>query len=260
MALYFILFFIGLITGSFLNVVIWRYPIMCKQQLAEFQGDIDSSQPKISLVRPRSHCSYCRQTLRVYDIIPLFSWLILKGYCRNCHEKIGLRYPLTELLTAFSFLLAWFVWPANIWSVAVMILSALLIAASFIDIEHQWLPDVFTQGILWTGLIVAWTQQSPLSLHEAVTGVLAGFASFYSLRWGAGIVLRKESLGMGDVLLFAGLGGWVGASSLPYVALIASLSGLVYAVIMRNQSGLLPFGPCLSLGGLATLYVQRMCQ
>lgn len=153
MALYFILFFIGLITGSFLNVVIWRYPIMCKQQLAEFQGDIDSSQPKISLARPRSHCPYCRQTLRVYDIIPLFSWLILKGYCRNCHEKIGLRYPLTELLTAFSFLLAWFVWPANIWSVAVMILSALLIAASFIDIEHQWLPDVFTQGILWTGLI-----------------------------------------------------------------------------------------------------------
>lgn len=256
---YFISFFIGLIAGSFLNVVIWRYPIMFKQKLTEFQGDIDISQPKISLVLPRSHCPHCLQTLRVHDIIPLFSWLLLKGYCRNCHEKIGLRYPLTELITAFSFLIARFVWPANNWSIAVMILSTLLIAASIIDLEHQWLPDVFTQGVLWTGVIAAWTQQSPLSLHEAVTGVLAGFTSFYSLRWVAGIVLRKESLGMGDVLLFAGLGSWVGASSLPYVALIASVSGLVYAAIMRSQSGLLPFGPCLSLGGLATLYVQRIC-
>ncbi|STK57009.1 prepilin peptidase A [Escherichia coli] len=95
-----------------------------------------------------------------------------------------------------------------------MILSAWLIAASVIDLDHQWLPDVFTQGVLWTGLIAAWAQQSPLTLQDAVTGVLVGFITFYSLRWIAGIVLRKEALGMGDVLLFAALGGWVGALSL----------------------------------------------
>lgn len=93
----------------------------------------------------------------------------------------------------------------------------------------------FTQGVLWTGLIAAWAQQSPLTLQDAVTGVLVGFITFYSLRWIAGIVLRKEALGMGDVLLFAALGGWVGALSLPNVALIASCCGLIYAVITKED-------------------------
>lgn len=115
-----------------------------------------------------------------------------------------------------------------------MILSAWLIAASIIDLDNQWLPDVFTQGVLWTGLIAAWAQQSPLTLQDAVTGVLVGFITFYSLRWIAGIVLRKEALGMGDVLLFAALGGWVGPLSLPNVALIASCCGLIYAVITKR--------------------------
>lgn len=141
---------------------------------------------------------------------------------------------------------------------AVMILSAWLIAASIIDLDNQWLPDVFTQGVLWTGLIAAWAQQSPLTLQDAVTGVLVGFITFYSLRWIAGIVLRKEALGMGDVLLFAALGGWVGPLSLPNVALIASCCGLIYAVITKRGSTTLPFGPCLSLGGIATLYLQAL--
>ena len=125
-------------------------------------------------------------------------------------------------------------------------------------VHHQWLPDVFTQGVLWTGLIAAWAQQSPLTLQDAVTGVLVGFITFYSLRWIAGIVLRKEALGMGDVLLFAALGGWVGALSLPNVALIASCCGLIYAVIIKKGSTTLPFGPCLSLGGIATIYLQAL--
>lgn len=93
----------------------------------------------------------------------------------------------------------------------------------------------FTQGVLWTGLIAAWAQQSPLTLQDAVTGVLVGFITFYSLRWIAGIVLRKEALGMGDVLLFAALGSWVGPLSLPNVALIASCCGLIYAVITKED-------------------------
>ena len=226
----------GLIIGSFLNVVIWRYPIMLRQQMAEFHGEMPSAQSKISLALPRSHCPHCQQTIRIRDNIPLLSWLMLKGRCRDCQAKISKRYPLVELLTALAFLLASLV----------------------IDLDHQWLPDVFTQGVLWTGLIAAWAQQSPLTLQDAVTGVLVGFITFYSLRWIAGIVLRKEALGMGDVLLFAALGSWVGPLSLPNVALIASCCGLIYAVITKRGSTTLPFGPCLSLGGIATIYLQAL--
>ena len=168
----------GLITGSFLNVVIRRYPVMLRQQIAEFQGETQNVPPGINLIRPRSHCPHCRKSIRIRDNIPLISWLILKGRCSDCHGKISLRYPLVELLTALSFLLAGIVWPDSGWGVAVMILSAWLIAASFIDLEHQWLPDIFTQGVLWTGLIVAWGGLSPLPLHDAVSGGLAGFVSF----------------------------------------------------------------------------------
>ena len=133
----------GLIIGSFLNVVIWRYPIMLRQQMAEFHGEMSSAQSKISLALPRSHCPHCQQTIRVRDNIPLLSWLMLKGRCRDCQAKISKRYPLVELLTALAFLLASLVWPESGWALAVMILSAWLIAASIIDLDHQWLPDVF---------------------------------------------------------------------------------------------------------------------
>ena len=101
----------GLIIGSFLNVVIWRYPIMLRQQMAEFHGETPSTQSKISLALPRSHCPHCQQTIRVRDNIPLLSWLMLKGRCRDCQAKISKRYPLVELLTALAFLLASLVWP-----------------------------------------------------------------------------------------------------------------------------------------------------
>ncbi len=121
----------GLIIGSFLNVVIWRYPIMLRQQMAEFHGETPSTQSKISLALPRSHCPHCQQTIRVRDNIPLLSWLMLKGRCRDCQAKISKRYPLVELLTALAFLLASLVWPESGWGLAVMILSAWLIAATY---------------------------------------------------------------------------------------------------------------------------------
>lgn len=139
-----------------------------------------------------------------------------------------------------------------------MMLSVWLIAASFIDLEHQWLPDIFTQGVLWTGLIVAWGGLGPLSLHDAVTGGLTGFLSFYTLRWLAGAVLRREALGMGDVLLFAGLGSWTGPLLLPDVALVASFCALIYVVTTGKYANTVPFGPFLSLGGMVTLYVQAL--
>ena len=117
---------------QFLNVVGWRYPIMLRQQMAEFHGEMPSVQSKISLALPRSHCPHCQQTIRIRDNIPLLSWLMLKGRCRDCQAKISKRYPLVELLTALAFLLASLVWPESGWGLAVMILSARLIAASIV--------------------------------------------------------------------------------------------------------------------------------
>lgn len=251
----------GLIIGSFLNVVIWRYPIMIRQQMAAYsQVEAPSSvtQPVINLAWPPSSCPHCRERIRLRDNIPLLSWLVLRGRCRACHAAISWRYPLVELLGGILFLVASLVWPASGWSLAVMALSAWLIVASLIDIDHQWLPDVLTQGVLWTGILAAWVQVSPLALHEAVSGVLVGFVAFYALRWLAGTLLRREALGMGDVLLFAGLGAWVGPLSLPRVALLASLGGLIYAVITRRMKGSMPFGPCLSMAGMVTLYGQAL--
>lgn len=144
----------GLIIGSFLNVVIWRYPIMLRQQMAEFHGEMPSAQSKISLALPRSHCPHCQQTIRVRDNIPLLSWLMLKGRCRDCQAKISKRYPLVELLTALAFLLASLVWPESGWALAVMILSAWLIAASIIDREHHRPRSPMAARCFYSGRIV----------------------------------------------------------------------------------------------------------
>lgn len=149
---------------------------MLRQQMAEFHGETPSTQSKISLALPRSHCPHCQQTIRVRDNIPLLSWLMLKGRCRDCQAKISKRYPLVELLTALAFA-ASLVWPESGWGLAVTILSAWLIAASIIDLDNQWLPDVFTSGRR-KRLIAAWAQQSPLTLQDAVTGVLVGLSLF----------------------------------------------------------------------------------
>ena len=114
----------GLITGSFLNVVIRRYPVMLRQQIAEFQGETQNVHPGINLIHPRSHCPHCRKSIRIRDNILLISWLVLKGRCHDCYGKISLRYPLVELLTALSFLLAGLVWSGSRWAVAVSVNGA----------------------------------------------------------------------------------------------------------------------------------------
>ncbi len=167
----------GLIIGSFLNVVIWRYPIM-RQQMAEFHGEMSSAQSKISLALPRSHCPHCQQTIRIRDNIPLFSWLMLKRALPRLSGENQQALSAGGVIDSTCFFAGESGLARKWMGLAVMILSAWLIAASVIDLDHQWLPDVFTQGVLWTGLIAAWAQQSPLTLQDAVTGVLVGFITF----------------------------------------------------------------------------------
>ncbi|HFW1339125.1 TPA: A24 family peptidase [Salmonella enterica subsp. enterica serovar Virchow] len=255
-----LIFLVGIIIGSFLNVVIHRYPLMLRQQCerdyhTRTTGAV-SEQKILTLSVPGSHCPHCLHTLRVYDIIPVLSWLVLKGKCRDCGTLISRRYPLVELLTGAMFLAAAMVWTEFYWSVAVMALSALLIAGSLIDIDHHWLPDVFTQSVLWIGISLAWVGISPLTLHQAISGALVGYISFFCIRTTSSQLMKKEALGMGDVWLFAGIGAWIGWIDLTYVALTASVTGLVYGLCAGKISGHMAFGPFLSLGGLGVIFYQ----
>ncbi|MGP3592330.1 prepilin peptidase [Vagococcus sp. WN89Y] len=251
---------LGLVVGSFLNVVIFRYPLMLKQRwLAETEALSalpPMAIPTFNLVSPRSHCPHCLAPVRWFDNIPLLSWLLLRGRCRACARHISKRYPLVELGTSLSFGAAALVWGESGWSIAVMYLSALLITASLIDIDHQWLPDSLTHCTLWGGLIAAWLHISPLTLHQAVAGAIMGFLTFYSVRFLSSLFFQKEALGLGDVLLFAGIGSWTSAYFLPWVALLASACGIVFVIISRNLREPMPFGPCLSIAALAVVYYQ----
>lgn len=257
-----LIFLVGIIIGSFLNVVIHRYPLMLRQQ-----WDLDyhmlttgtiSEQETLTLSAPRSHCPHCLHTLRVYDIIPVLSWLLLKGKCRDCGIPISRRYPLVESLTGGMFLAASMVWTDSHWSVAVMALSALLIAGSMIDLDYHWLPDFFTQSVLWMGISLAWAGFSPLDLHQAVSGAFVGYLSFLCIRGVSSLLMKKEALGMGDVWLFAGIGTWVGWMDLTYVALTASVTGLGCGLCAGKMSGHMAFGPFLSMGGLGVIFYQGM--
>lgn len=245
----------GLIIGSFLNVVIWRYPQILQLQWAVYYNS-SNTQQTLTLATPRSHCPHCNKTIRWYDNIPLISWLLLKGACRNCSQPISYRYPLIEVITALLFLSAILVWPDNYWSLAVIYLSCLLIIASAIDFDYKILPDVFTQNILWSGIICVWVDISPVPLSSSINGVIVGFSSFYIIRLITSILMRKETLGMGDVILFSGLGAWVGVFALPYLALIASVIGIIYIIITKNVSQRIAFGPCLAIAGLVIVYYQ----
>lgn len=256
------IFFAGLIIGSFLNVVIHRYPQMLRQQWVLDYGTLTTKsvpeQETLTLSTPRSHCPHCLHPLRVRDNIPVLSWLFLKGRCRDCGLHISRRYLVVELLTGILFLAAVMVWPETRWSLAVMVLSTLLIAGSVIDIDHHWLPDVFTQGVLWMGVSLACGGISQLDLHQAVSGVIVGYLSFFSVRCASSMLMKKEALGMGDVWLFAGIGAWVGWMDLTYVALAASLIGLGYSICAGKMSGYIAFGPFLSLGGLGIIFYRGM--
>lgn len=262
---------VGLLVGSFLNVVIYRVPREC-----------------LSVVRQvRSRCTSCGIQLRWFDNIPILSWLVLGGRCRGCKQRISVRYPVVEALTAASFVaLAWFglgsegwedplarldVW--GLWALRALIVSA-LIALSVIDIDYRILPDVITKpGIVLAPIMVfcvpelmpgpAWTpvrdgpfgwNESWNALANAVVWGVGGGALLWSLGWAGSKAFRKPAMGLGDVKLFAGMGGLLG----PYVllalvlaSLLGSVVGIVILAVSRNRY--VPFGPFLAAGAVVCL-------
>ncbi|MCP2055108.1 UNVERIFIED_ORG: leader peptidase (prepilin peptidase)/N-methyltransferase [Pseudomonas fluorescens] len=253
---------LGLIVGSFLNVLVWRLPKMLvrewRAQAREILGlPADPVGPAYNLMHPNSRCPHCSQPIRPWENIPVLSYLMLKGRCARCREPISARYPFTELACALlSAIVAWhfgFGWQAG----AVMLLSWGLLAMSLIDVDHQLLPDVLVLPLLWLGLVLN-SGGLLATLPDALWGAVIGYISLWTVFWVFKVITGKDGMGYGDFKLLALLGAWGGWQILPMTLLIASLlgvfAGLVLMRLRKSPASLpMPFGPCLAIAGWIAL-------
>ena len=256
---------LGLVVGSFLNVVIHRLPRMMERdwqcQCAELRGEEMPEGEAFSLARPRSRCPSCGHPISALENIPIVSWLFLRGKCSACQAPISVRYPVVEavtgLLTAFAAVHFGFGWSA----VGAIILVWSLIALTFIDFDTKYLPDSITLPLLWCGLLfnLAGTYAD---LHSAVVGAMAGYLALWSVYWVFKLVTGKEGMGYGDFKLLAALGAWQGWQMLPLIILLSSLVGAVVGILLiilarRGRDVPIPFGPYLATAGLLALFWGR---
>ncbi|MEB0090956.1 A24 family peptidase [Pseudomonas sp. CCI4.2] len=255
-------FVLGLLVGSFLNVVIYRLPIMLdrdwKSQSREMLSLPAEPEPDtFNLMLPHSRCPHCAHKIRAWENLPVISYLFLGGKCSGCKAPISKRYPIVELACGLlSAFIAWhfgFGWQAA----AMLVLVWGLLAMSLIDADHQLLPDALVLPLLWLGLIVN-TFGLFTNLHDALWGAVAGYMSLWLVFWTFKLVTGKEGMGYGDFKLLAMLGAWGGWQILPLTILLASLVGAVLGLIMlrlRNASTStpIPFGPYLAIAGWIAL-------
>lgn len=262
--LYFSLVFLfSLMIGSFLNVVIHRLPIMLEREWqAEYLGYFNpETQPqqeeRYNLMVPRSACPHCGHAITAMENIPLLSWLWLKGRCRECQAPISARYPLVELLTALLSLIVAATFPPGWGLLAALLLTWVLVALTFIDLDKMLLPDQLTLPLLWGGLLFNLTGGF-VPLADAVIGTMAGYLVLWSLYWAFKLLTGKEGMGYGDFKLLAALGAWLGWQALPIVLLLSSLVGAfigIGLILLRNhhQNKPIPFGPYLAIAGWIAL-------
>ncbi len=255
---------LGLIIGSFLNVVIYRLPKMMerewRQECADYfpESNIQPPEGKLTLSTPRSTCPSCQTPLRIIDNVPVISWLLLRGKCAHCQAPISARYPLIELLTAaMSFLVAQY-FGFSYFTIALLFFSYVLIAATFIDLDTMLLPDQLTLPLLWAGLSLSLLGVSPVTLQDAVIGAIAGYLALWSVYWLFKLATGKEGMGYGDFKLLAALGAWLGWQQLPLIILLSSLVGLVFGIIQLRlkKQGIdkaFPFGPYIAIAGWIAL-------
>ncbi|MCG8293306.1 prepilin peptidase [Pseudomonas entomophila] len=252
---------LGLLVGSFLNVLVYRLPLMLERQwqreALEVLGLPQAEHERFDLCLPASRCPHCQRPIRAWENIPVLSYLALRGRCSGCKARISVRYPLVELSTALlSLLVAWHFGP-GVEALVVMLLTWGLIGLSLIDAEHQLLPDVLVLPLLWLGLVVnAFGLLVPLA--DAVWGAVAGYLSLWVVYWVFKLVTGKEGMGFGDFKLLAMLGAWGGWQILPLTLMLASLVGALVGLTLvrlkRTQMGAaLPFGPYLAIAGWIAL-------
>jgi leader peptidase (prepilin peptidase)/N-methyltransferase len=265
-------FLLGLIVGSFLNVVIYRLPIILEREWREQAAEMlpaalvqtavpDASAPsRFTLSVPRSACPACKAPIAAWQNIPIVSWLLLGGRCAACKAGISARYPLVELATAL--LSGWAAWHFGfgVSAACALLVTWALIALTGIDIDHQLLPDNITLPLMWAGLLAAVLfgagsgQALPVSAHDAIVGAAAGYLSLWLVFHVFRLITGKEGMGYGDFKLFAALGAWLGWKMLPLVILLAAFAGAVLGILMiamrgRDRAAPMPFGPYLAAAG-----------
>ncbi|MCW8828507.1 MAG: A24 family peptidase [Gammaproteobacteria bacterium] len=254
---------LGLFIGSFLNVVILRLPVMMQRSWDMQCRELLELEPiaaeKFNLNTPRSRCPNCGHLIRALENIPVLSYLVQRGRCKHCAEKISPRYPLIELFTALlTGIVAWklgFGWQGAF----AILLTWMLIALAFIDIDHQLLPDDITLPGLWLGLGLSLFALFT-DMQSALIGAIAGYLSLWLIYHGFRILTKKEGMGYGDFKLFALFGAWFGWQQLPLIILLSSLVGAVIGIAMitfmgRDRQIPIPFGPYLAgAGWLAMLW------
>jgi leader peptidase (prepilin peptidase) / N-methyltransferase len=254
---------LGLVVGSFLNVVIHRLPRMLEAQWAQApQEQAPDSHPALlppaqpyNLAVPGSHCPHCGHVLSWTEKMPVVSYLVLKGRCRQCHAPIGWRYPAMELLTAGLFAWSFSRYGLSATALAWAGFAAALVTLAAIDADTTLLPDAISQPLVWSGLLAASLGLSHVGLSVALWGAVAGYLFLWSVYWLFKWVTGKEGMGQGDFKLLAALGAWLGWPALLSLVLIASLTGVAGGLWLRlrqrmPEDGYIPFGPFLALAGL----------
>ena len=270
---------VGLCVGSFLNVVIYRYPIMLQrdwraqakailsetspaaapESAAEDDPDTDQA---FNLMVPRSQCPSCSHQIRAWENIPVLSWLFLRGKCAHCSNAISARYPIVELLTGLATLWVLHIFGFTLTGYAACGFTWMLIAAFGIDYDTKLLPDQITYPLLWMGLLLNLTSHGLVPIPDAVIGAAAGYLFLWSIYWAFKLLTGKEGMGYGDFKLFAALGAWMGWQTLASIILLAALLGLAYAVFLivtsrQKSADPIPFGPFLATAGWTTLLYRE---
>jgi len=277
---YVFVFLVSLMVGSFLNVVIYRLPIMMERSwqeeydsyFAEVNSDEDanvasavdtafSTRPTPSapfnLVKPDSTCPKCGHTIRAWENIPVLSYLFLKGKCANCKTGISPRYPLVELFTAIACTFTAYHFGPTSQAVWAILITYVLISLIFIDVDKMLLPDQLTLPLLWLGLLLS-TSDVFVGTTDAIIGAAAGYLSLWSVYWLFKLVTGKEGMGYGDFKLLAALGAYTGWQGLPVIILLSSFVGAVIGIAImmiqnKGKSLAIPFGPYLAVAGWLTL-------
>ncbi len=262
---------LGLMVGSFLNVVIYRLPRHMEQELQLACAELDKPEseqepPPASnrwfglafLITPASHCPKCKHPIRAWENIPVLSYLLQKGRCRGCSTHISLQYPIVEILSGLlSVVVVWHFGASGL-SLAALLLTWVLIALSIIDIQHQILPDVLVLPILWLGLLLNLNGMFT-DISSAIYGAVFGYLSLWFIFHLFLLVTGKEGMGYGDFKLFALFGAWLGWQLLPQILLLSALVGAISGLSMilflgRDKAIPIPFGPYLATAGWIALF------
>ena len=251
----------GLLIGSFLNVVVYRLPVMAQRELDNYiaheAGKELPHQDRFNLMVPRSACPHCGHRITALENIPIVSWLVLRGKCSACKAPISPRYPVVEAVTGLlSAVLVW-----NLGSgwlgLAGLAFTYFLIAMTLIDYDTKTLPDDLTYPLLWLGLLIN-LNGTIVPLRDAVIGAMAGYVSLWAVYWLFKLVTGKEGMGYGDFKLLAALGAWMGWAMLPTIIILSSVVGAIVGISLivfarRDRNNPIPFGPYLAAAGIIAL-------